>query len=269
MTCRSHQADPVQLLRIAEIERLAVGVADAGRQHARRLVEVPMRVVGREQQLVPADPFDHLEQMLAPLRVFHRLRGPPDVVADVFRRLALEMRHLAAQPLETLVEPPGQRRRPAEAGLDHHHLQFRKALEHAFQHEARERGLLALRMADHLLDVEARPARRGDRIAAEAEGVHADRKPGLLRRLVDRPVAALAERLDVAAEQQHLHEILVAGALADFGGGGHAVLVGDDDRALQAAVLAGPFLDLPVVDRGSQSRRPDPGCGCPARCRAD
>ena len=137
--------------------------------------------------------------MLAPLRIFHRLRGPPDVVADIFRRPALEMRHLAVQPLETLVEPPAQRRRPAEAGLDHHHLQFRIALEHAFEHEARQRGLLALRMADHLLDVKARPARRGDRIAAEAEGVDADRQADLLRRLIDRPVAALAERLDVAA----------------------------------------------------------------------
>ena len=107
-------------------------------------------------------------------------------------------------------------------------------------------------MADHLLDVETRPAGCGDRIAAEAEGVHADRKPRLLGRLVDRPVAALAERLDIAAEQQHLDEIPVAGAAADFGGGGHAVLVGDHDGAFQAAVLAGPFCNLPVVDGGGQ-----------------
>ena len=207
--------------------------------------------------------------MIAALRIFHRLRGPPDVVADVFRRLALEMRHLAVQPLEILVEPPAERRRPAEAGLDHDHLQLRITLEHAFEHQAREHGLLALRMADHLLDVEARPARRGERIAAEAEGVDADRQADLLRRLVDRPVAALAERLDVAREQQHLNEILVAGALADFGGGGNTVLIGDDDRALQARILAGPFLDLPVVDRGDRSRRPDPGCAGPARWRAD
>src|SRR6266403_4804890 len=105
-----------------------------------------MRIVGRKQQLVPADPLDHLEQMLAPLRIFHRLRGPPDVVADIFRRPALEMRYLAAQPFKALVEPPTQRRRPAEAGLDHHHLEFWIALEHAFEHEAGERGLLALRM---------------------------------------------------------------------------------------------------------------------------
>src|ERR1700749_2751035 len=34
-------------------------------------------------------------------------------------------------------------------------------------------------MADHLLDVIARPARRGDRIAAENEGVDADRESPL------------------------------------------------------------------------------------------
>ena len=173
------------------------------------------------------------------------------MVADVFRRLALEMRHLAVQPLESLVEPPAERGRPAEAGLDHDHLQPGITLEHAFEHQACERCLLALRMADHFLDVEARPAGRGERIAAEAEGMDADRQADLLRRLVDRPIAALSERLDIAGEQQHLDEIFIAGALADFGGGGNAVFIGDDDRALQARILGCPFLDLPIIDRGA------------------
>src|SRR6266705_6017317 len=131
--------------------------------------------------------------MIAPLGILPRLRGPEDVVADGFRRRAFYVRHLALHPLPALVEPPRQRRRPAEAGLDHDHLQFRVPLEHALQHDAGERGLLALRMADHLLDVIARPARRGDRIAAEAEGMHADRKSRLLGGLIDRPVAALTK----------------------------------------------------------------------------
>src|SRR6185437_5959941 len=58
----------VQLLRVAEIEGLAVGLGDARRQHARRLVEIPVRIIGREQKLVPADPLDQAEQMIAPLR---------------------------------------------------------------------------------------------------------------------------------------------------------------------------------------------------------
>src|SRR6266566_8288937 len=175
-----------------------------------------MRIISREQELVPADPVDQFEQMIAPLGVLHRLRGPPDMIADRVRRSPLHMRHLAPEPLPVAVEPPRQRRRPAEAGLDHDHLQSGKALEYAFQHEARKRRLLALRMADHFLDVEARPAGGRDWIAAEAEGMHADGKACFLRRLIDRPVAALAERLDIAAEQQHLNEILITGALADF-----------------------------------------------------
>lgn len=58
--CVQDHARAVNLLRIVEIERLLVGVADAGRQHARRFVIIPMRVVGREQQFVPADPLDQL-----------------------------------------------------------------------------------------------------------------------------------------------------------------------------------------------------------------
>src|ERR1700744_577121 len=114
-------------------------------------------------------------------------------------------------------------------------------LEYAFQHKARQPGLLALRMADHFLDVIARPAGRRDRVAAEAERMNADRKPRFRRRIIDRPIAAPAERLDIAAEQQHLHEMLVAGPLANFRRRGWAVLVGDNDRALEAAVLAGPL----------------------------
>jgi hypothetical protein len=82
--------------------------------------------------------------------------------------------------------------------------------------------------------------------------VHAYGKSRLLGGLVDRPVTTLAERLDVAAEQQHLNKILVAGAAADFGGGGHAILIGDDNRTFQATVLAGPFGNLPVVDGGRE-----------------
>src|SRR5260370_18562027 len=84
--------------------------------------------------------------------------------------------------------------------------------------------------------------------------MHADWKPRLLRRLINRPVAALTERPDVAAQEQHLDKILVAGAPADFSGRGRSILVGDYDGAFQAAVLAGPFRDLPVIDRGSQRR---------------
>src|SRR3954453_2144784 len=128
------------------------------------------------------------------------------------------------------------------------------ALEHALQHDAGERGLLALRMPDHLLDVITRPARGRDRIAAKTERMHADGKAGLFSRFVDRPIAALAEWLHIATQQQNLNEVLVPGAPADFGGGGRAILIGDHDRTFEAAVLAGPFRNLPVVDRAGQRR---------------
>src|SRR6185312_980181 len=86
-----HSGNTINLLRIAEIERLAVGIADACRQHPHRLVKIPVRIVGGEQKLVPADPVDDVEQMLAAFRVFHRLRGPVDVVADIFRRRPLDV----------------------------------------------------------------------------------------------------------------------------------------------------------------------------------
>src|SRR3954453_24159756 len=123
------------------------------------------------------------------------------------------------------------------------------ALEHALQHDAGERGLLALRMPDHLLDVITRPARGRDRIAAKTERMHADGKAGLFSGFVDRPIAALAEWLDIAPQEQNLHEVLVPGAPADFGSGRGAILVGDHARAFEAAVLGGPFRNLAVVDR--------------------
>src|SRR3954468_9171481 len=63
----SGSCEPVQLPRVAQIKCFAVGVADACGEHARGIVIIPMRVIGREQQLVPADPPDQFKQMLAPL----------------------------------------------------------------------------------------------------------------------------------------------------------------------------------------------------------
>src|ERR1700676_4135357 len=109
-------------------------------------------------------------------------------------------------------------------------------------------------MAAHLLDIKTRPAGGCDRIAPKTEGVNADRKPRLFRGLVDRPVAPLAQRLDVAAQEQYLDKVLVAGAFPDFGGRRRAAPIGDHDGTLKARVLAGPFFDLPVVDRRADRR---------------
>ena len=50
-------------------------------------------------------------------------------------------------------------------------------------------------MADHVLDVIACPTRAAGRVAAIAEGMDADRQPRSRSRFIDRPIAAIAERL--------------------------------------------------------------------------
>ena len=107
--------------------------------------------------------------------------------------------------------------------------------EHAFDHHAGQQRLAALRMADHLLDVIGRPAGAGDRIAAVTERMHAHGQIGALGGRVDRPIAALAERLRRAAEEEHLGEIGIAGATLDLGRGAGAVLVVHEHRGLELA----------------------------------
>src|SRR5262249_56779570 len=116
-------------------------------------------------------------------------------------------------------------------------------------------GWLALQVSNTVREPGARHGGSDVSVPGEAAGEPAPGPPRLFRRLVDRPVAPLPERLHIAAQKQHLDIIRVAGALADLLRRGDAVLIGDDDRAFQALVLAGPFLDLPVVDGARQRRR--------------
>src|SRR5262245_53685303 len=161
--CRAHlgrpdpSAQPVHGPPVAGEDLLGALLRQAGREGAEGVVEVPVRVVGGEQQPVPADPFHGVEQVLAVLRLLHGYGRDPDVLADVFRRVLLEVRHLRAHPLEELVEPPGERRQPGKATLHHHHLQLREALEHAFDDQARYRRLARGRMPRAFLDVVGGP----------------------------------------------------------------------------------------------------------------
>ena len=85
-------------------------------------------------------------------------------------------------------------------------------------------------MACHLLDVIGRPAAAGDRKAAIAESMHPDRKIGARGGFVDRPIAAIAEWLCRAAEQEDLDEIRVVREPLDLGNGRGTVLIGGEDR---------------------------------------
>src|SRR5262250_931351 len=104
------------------------------------------------------------------------------------------MRYLGLERLPVLVHAPAERRHPGEARLDHHDLELRITLEHAFENEAHDLRLAAGGMLGHVLDIERGPAGVAGGAAAGAEPADADWKPGLDRRLVDRPVAALAQK---------------------------------------------------------------------------
>ena len=147
------------------------------------------------------------------------------------------------------------RRRPGEARLDQHHLQRREALEHALEDQAGQHRLLALRVPHHLLDVVGGPAAAGQGGPAIAEGVDAYRQVGLRRRLVDRPVAPLAEWFGGARQQQHLGEVAVAGARLDHACGSRAIFERHHHRCLQPRVARGPFRHLPLIGGVGQRSR--------------
>jgi hypothetical protein len=80
-----------------------------------------------------------------------------------------------------------------------------------------------------------------------AEHVEADRQVIALGGFVDRPVAAVAERLGGAGEDEHLPEVGVGAATLDFLRRSRAVLVGDDEAALEALFRPRERIALPVV----------------------
>src|SRR3569832_2651661 len=74
-----------------------------------RIVEIPMRIIRRKQQPVDADPLDQGTQMFRLIRLIDRLRGEPEMLAHIFGRTALKVRHLGTEALEVLIHPPYRR----------------------------------------------------------------------------------------------------------------------------------------------------------------
>ena len=93
------------------------------------------------------------------------------------------------------------------------------------------------------------------RVAAE---VDAQRQPMPLARLVDRPVAAPAQRLQRPHQHQGLHETGEGGDAVDLRRAELAVVVRQHDRRPQPGLRLQPLRRLPVVDgpaqRGAQLR---------------
>ena len=135
-------------------QRRPLRVGEWYRQTSGGIVIVPVRVVGREHEPIPANPFDDVAQMGRRLWFFHRLRGEPDVAADDFRWKLLHRGILGSDRLPVAVHPPGMGGNPREAGFHEDDPQVGEFVEHAFNDHAGDDRLAAGRMADHFLDIE-------------------------------------------------------------------------------------------------------------------
>src|SRR5258707_3560796 len=116
------ESELVERAGVAAEDFLAFRLAQRRLESEPRIIKVPMRIIRREQQPVDADPFDQRSQMFCFVGLIDRLRREPEMLAHIFRRTPLEMRHLAAEPLKMLVHPPHRRGDPAESAFDEYDL---------------------------------------------------------------------------------------------------------------------------------------------------
>src|SRR6266852_3293109 len=83
--------------------------------------------------------------------------------------------------------------------------------------------------------------------------MNADRQTGFDRRLEDRPISSLAQKLAGAAQEQNMGKAAIAGALANLQAGQLAILVRDDDRRLEPRIASVPTFQLVFI--GSKRHR--------------
>src|SRR4051794_33330982 len=137
MSLRTSRSQLVERTRIGVEDLCAFCFRERRLEGEARIVEIPVRIVRGEQQPVRPDPVDHRTQMFCIVRLVDRLRREPEVLADIFGRPALEMRHLIAESVKMLVHPPGGRRNPSKAAFDEYDFQTWKTLGHALDHQTR------------------------------------------------------------------------------------------------------------------------------------
>src|SRR5262245_50077454 len=177
-----------------------------------------MRVVGREHQPVPAKPLYDVTEMLRAIGFLDRLRRKPDALAHILGRWTPQMRGLRAHALPVLVHAPSERRHPGKAALNHYDLKLREMFQNALEHQARQGVLHASGHGVMLLEVVGRPARAGRWMpAAVTRNVQRQRLAAALGRGIDRPVAAVTERIAGAWGDHDLDKCGIAGALLDLG----------------------------------------------------
>src|SRR4051812_11532872 len=98
----------ISLQRIIDADTLHQCGRKAGRQNG-VAVELPMRIVRREQQhVVAVDHLDDAVEYIAVARRINWLYGKPNIFADDLRRRSLYPRHLGSHAAPGLDRPPDE-----------------------------------------------------------------------------------------------------------------------------------------------------------------
>src|SRR5262245_34018777 len=116
---REIQARAVELGRVL-VQDLGPPLVGQAIEHEPGVVEVPVRIVGREAEIVGrSSRLEHLEKRLvAPVRVLERLGREANVLSRDLARLALEPWHLAPQRAPVRVQAPENARQPGDTALE-------------------------------------------------------------------------------------------------------------------------------------------------------
>src|SRR6202040_65168 len=83
---RAMESKLVQRAGVAIEDFCAFRFAQRRLEGKARIVEIPMRIIRREQQAIDADPFDQRAQVPRLVRLIDRLGGEPEMLAHIFGR---------------------------------------------------------------------------------------------------------------------------------------------------------------------------------------
>src|SRR5262245_26354767 len=119
---RDRSFETVNLLRIVAEDRAALGFTQGDLDGTTRIVIVPVRIVARVDDTIPADPIEDGTQVLRVLRLFDRLCRVPKIAVQVLRWLELKVWNLTPHLCDVGVEPPTEGRNPGKAALDQNDL---------------------------------------------------------------------------------------------------------------------------------------------------
>src|ERR1700683_2257723 len=101
--------------RVAGIDPLAALLAQVLRHGDEWIVEIPVRVVGREQDAVEADRLHNLDEMGRIVRPLHRLGRHPEMLAQILRRWPFDLRQARTHALPIAIEAMTEGGNPAKA----------------------------------------------------------------------------------------------------------------------------------------------------------